>query len=79
MVKISPMKRCAELPASDEVYANSLFASTDYPSPPVFTSVLALEIKKYIDPSMVHCLYGMSKVSLVVSMHYLYPVLTIQS
>ncbi|KAL6874452.1 1-aminocyclopropane-1-carboxylate synthase [Trichoderma longibrachiatum] len=46
---------------SDEVYANSLFASTDYPSPPVFTSVLALEIKKYIDPSMVHCLYGMSK------------------
>ncbi|KAL7813320.1 1-aminocyclopropane-1-carboxylate synthase [Trichoderma gracile] len=46
---------------SDEVYANSIFASTDFPSPPSFTSVLSLDIKEHIDPSMVHCLYGMSK------------------
>jgi hypothetical protein len=48
---------------SDEVYANSIFASSDFPSPPTFTSVLTLDVEKYIEPSLVHCLYGMSKVS----------------
>lgn len=47
---------------SDEVYANSVFSSTDFPSPPQFTSVLALDVKKHINPTLVHCLYGMSKV-----------------
>ncbi|KAH8812703.1 pyridoxal phosphate-dependent transferase [Xylogone sp. PMI_703] len=46
---------------SDEVYANSVFSSSDFPHPPQFKSVLSLEIEKYIDPSLVHCLYGMSK------------------
>jgi hypothetical protein len=47
---------------SDEVYANSIFASSDFPNPPSFTSVLSLNVEKYTDPSLVHCLYGMSKV-----------------
>jgi len=47
---------------SDEVYANSVFSSTDFPSPPQFTSVLALDVQKHINPALVHCLYGMSKV-----------------
>ncbi|KAL7948168.1 pyridoxal phosphate-dependent transferase [Trichoderma barbatum] len=58
------LKLCAKYKIhliSDEVYANSVFASTDFPSPPKFTSVLTLDIEKHIDPPLVHCLYGMSK------------------
>ncbi|RFU26141.1 hypothetical protein B7463_g10197, partial [Scytalidium lignicola] len=46
---------------SDEVYANSVFSSSDFPNPPQFESVLSLNIEEYISPSLVHCLYGMSK------------------
>ncbi|KAI9658481.1 MAG: hypothetical protein M1831_003919 [Alyxoria varia] len=46
---------------SDEVYAKSIFPSKDCPEPRPFISVLSLNIEKFIDPSLVHVLYGMSK------------------
>ncbi|KAL6819929.1 pyridoxal phosphate-dependent transferase [Trichoderma camerunense] len=58
------LKLCAKYKIhliSDEVYANSIFASRDFPTPPTFTSILTFDLEKYIDPSLVHCLYGMSK------------------
>lgn len=53
----------AFFPFSDEVYAKAVFASNDIPDPLPFTSVLSLDLEKYIDPSLVHVLYGMSKVN----------------
>lgn len=46
---------------SDEVYAMSVFPNRDNPDPIPFRSVLSLEYKKLIDPSLLHVLYGMSK------------------
>ena len=46
---------------SDEVYANSYFASDDFPRPPQFNSILSFDLTQYIDPSLVHVIYGMSK------------------
>lgn len=46
---------------SDEVYAMSVFPNRDVPNPTHFRSVLSLEYKKLIDPSLLHVLYGMSK------------------
>ncbi|OAP56365.1 hypothetical protein AYL99_09544 [Fonsecaea erecta] len=46
---------------SDEVYARSNFPSTDVPSPPPFVSVLSFKLDDYIDPSLVHVIYAMSK------------------
>lgn len=46
---------------SDEVYAMSFFPNQDIPNPIPFRSVLSLEYKKLIDPSLLHVLYGMSK------------------
>ena len=46
---------------SDEVYAMSVFPNQDNPNPIPFRSVLSLEYKKLIDPSLLHVLYGMSK------------------
>lgn len=46
---------------SDEVYAKSIFPSQDIPNPPSFVSVLSLDLDKYINPALVHVLYGMSK------------------
>ena len=46
---------------SDEVYAKSSFPSEDFPQVPPFVSVLNLDLKAYIDPKLVHVLYGMSK------------------
>ncbi|KIX06133.1 uncharacterized protein Z518_04107 [Rhinocladiella mackenziei CBS 650.93] len=46
---------------SDEVYACSHFPSTDFPDPPSFVSVLSLPLAEYIDPSLVHIIYAMSK------------------
>lgn len=46
---------------SDEVYVKSIFPSNDIPHPPPFLSILSIDVKEYIDPSLVHVLYGMSK------------------
>ncbi|KAF6223285.1 hypothetical protein HO133_000127 [Letharia lupina] len=46
---------------SDEVYAMSVFPNGDIPNPVPFRSVLSLEYRKLIDPSLLHVLYGMSK------------------
>ncbi|OAG35288.1 hypothetical protein AYO21_10559 [Fonsecaea monophora] len=46
---------------SDEVYARSNFPSTDIPNPAPFVSVLSFNLAEYIDPSLVHVIYGMSK------------------
>ncbi|EXJ70467.1 uncharacterized protein A1O5_06536 [Cladophialophora psammophila CBS 110553] len=46
---------------SDEVYARSNFPSTDLPNPPPFVSVLSFNLDEYIDASLVHVIYAMSK------------------
>lgn len=46
---------------SDEIYAKSLFANPAIPSPTPFISTLALDYGEFIDPSLVHILYGASK------------------
>ncbi|KIW49566.1 hypothetical protein PV05_11234 [Exophiala xenobiotica] len=46
---------------SDEVYAKSHFPSKDIPSPAPFVSVLSFPLEQYIDPSLVHVIYAMSK------------------
>ena len=46
---------------SDEVYARSWFPSADFPEPPPFVSILSFDLKQYIDPALVHVLYGLSK------------------
>jgi aspartate/methionine/tyrosine aminotransferase len=46
---------------SDEVYAKAIFPSHGIPDPPPFVSVLSLDLQKFINPSLVHVLYGMSK------------------
>ena len=46
---------------SDEVYARSHFPSADVPNPPPFVSVLSFNLPDYIDPSLVHVIYAMSK------------------
>jgi aspartate/methionine/tyrosine aminotransferase len=48
---------------SDEVYCKSWFPSKDFPEGevPPFVSVLSLDLAKFIDPSLVHVIYGMSK------------------
>ena len=46
---------------SDEVYAKSHFPSKDVPNPPPFVSVLSFTLEEYIDPSLVHVIYAMSK------------------
>lgn len=47
---------------SDEIYALSSFENPDAPDAPVFTSILSVENDGHIDPSLVHVMYGMSKV-----------------
>jgi aspartate/methionine/tyrosine aminotransferase len=46
---------------SDEIYAASWFPSEDFPNPPKFNSVLSFDLEKYINPALVHVIYGMSK------------------
>ncbi|KAJ9498889.1 hypothetical protein H2202_005566 [Exophiala xenobiotica] len=46
---------------SDEVYAKSHFPSKDIPNPPSFVSVLSFPLEQYINPSLVHVIYAMSK------------------
>ena len=46
---------------SDEIYAESWFPSADFPDPPPFVSILSLDLKQYVDPTLVHVIYGMSK------------------
>lgn len=48
---------------SDEIYALSVWHNADYPDAPGFTSVLSIDTEGLIDPSLVHVMWGMSKVS----------------
>jgi len=47
---------------TDEIYALSTWTNPDFPDAPGFTSVLSVEKDGLIDPSLVHVLWGMSKV-----------------
>jgi aspartate/methionine/tyrosine aminotransferase len=58
------LKLCAKYSLhliSDEIYAMEVFASKDVPEPKPLVSVLSFDVKEYIDPSLVHVAYGMSK------------------
>ncbi|KAF9455981.1 pyridoxal phosphate-dependent transferase [Collybia nuda] len=74
----NPLGRCYERPVleaygrfcerhnlhliSDEIFAMSVYPSQDFPIPPPFVSVLALDLERInVNPARVHCLYGMSK------------------
>jgi 1-aminocyclopropane-1-carboxylate synthase len=48
---------------SDEIYALSVWNNTQdtHPVPEPFTSVLSINISEYINPALVHVLWGMSK------------------
>ncbi|PQE03584.1 aspartate aminotransferase protein [Rutstroemia sp. NJR-2017a BVV2] len=46
---------------SDEIYAMSIFPTSDFQDMVPFTSVLSLDVAKFIDPGLVHVLYTMSK------------------
>ena len=46
---------------SDEVYVKSFFSNNDISEPSPFLSVLSLDASNYINPALVHVLYGMSK------------------
>lgn len=48
---------------SDEIYALSVWDNPDAPDAPGFTSALSIDTTGLIDPSLVHVLWGMSKVS----------------
>jgi DNA-binding transcriptional MocR family regulator len=50
---------------SDEIYAMSVFPTSDVQDMVPFTSVLSLDVAKFIDPGLVHVLYTMSKVVLL--------------
>jgi len=47
---------------SDEIYALSVWINPNCPNAPGFTSVLSIDTKGLIDPSLVHVMWGMSKV-----------------
>lgn len=47
---------------SDEIYALSVWDNPDAPDAPGFTSVLSIKTAGLIDASLVHVLWGMSKV-----------------
>jgi aspartate/methionine/tyrosine aminotransferase len=47
---------------SDEVYALFVWANSQAPQAPHFTSMLSHNPDGLIDPSLVHILWGMSKV-----------------
>lgn len=49
---------------SDEIYALSTYPRDDQPSEK-FTSIRAIDYSGIIDPTQVHVLYGMSKVSIL--------------
>lgn len=47
---------------SDEIYGLSTWNNPQMEQAVGFTSVLSLEVEKFMDPSMVHVVWGMSKV-----------------
>lgn len=47
---------------SDEIYALSTYSNPTAPPSQKFTSILSIENKGYIDPKLLHVIYGMSKV-----------------
>jgi hypothetical protein len=57
---------------SDEVYAMSVFDSGN-PNAVPFTSVLSFDTTDLIDPNLLHCLYGMSKVRIYLAQSYPIP------
>ena len=50
---------------SDEIYALSEWQNPEAPDAVTFTSVLSFDTTGIIDPTLVHVLWGMSKVRLV--------------
>lgn len=47
---------------SDEIYALSVWDNPCLPDATPFTSVLSINLEEVIDPSMVHVVWGLSKV-----------------
>ena len=47
---------------SDEIYGLSVWENKDAPKAVPFTSVLSIDPAGIIDPSLVHVIWGMSKV-----------------
>ena len=48
---------------SDEIYALSVWKNEEAPNADTFVSILSLDPAGVIDPSLVHVMWGMSKVS----------------
>lgn len=48
---------------SDEIYALSVWDNPEARDAPPFTSVLSIDTTGIVDPSLVHAMWGMSKVS----------------
>lgn len=46
---------------SDEIYARSVFSNPSNPDAIPFTSVLSMDMDKFINPSLLHVMYGASK------------------
>jgi aspartate/methionine/tyrosine aminotransferase len=46
----------------DEIYALSVWENPRLPDAPGFRSVLSMDIKEVMEPSMVHVVWGLSKV-----------------
>lgn len=54
---------------SDEIYALSVWPNPEAPNAVTFTSVLSIDTTGIINPSLVHVLWGMSKVRLIEHLH----------
>lgn len=54
---------------SDEIYALSVWYNPEAPDAVTFTSVLSIDMDGIINPSLVHVLWGMSKVRLMEYIH----------
>lgn len=54
---------------SDEIYALSVWYNPEAPDAVTFTSVLSIDMDGIINPSLVHVLWGMSKVRLIEYIH----------
>lgn len=47
---------------SDEIYGLSVWGSPDLPNPEPFKSALSINAAQIMDPSMLHVVWGLSKV-----------------
>jgi aspartate/methionine/tyrosine aminotransferase len=67
------MKFCARnglYLVSDEIYALSVWNNPRLPDTSNFTSVLSVDVKDIMDPSMVHVVWGLSKVRSPIPRHF---------